>query len=257
MPTNSVVSAFRVLETVAEEQPVGLSELSRMVDLPKSTVQRCLLTLHELGWLRPSSAAPTRWSLTYRAFSVVSEALNQQQIRETALPTLNELQLATTETIHLCAPDGREMVLIERLDTAHALRAFMPLGQRIPMHASATGQAFLAAQPDDAVRSYVADGLAPRTPSTITDADVLWETIEQIRGRGYSINDQGLSTGITAIGAAILDAKEQPLASVSVSGPTSRITAEKFETYGLAVHAATQTIRDALLRFDLESARGV
>ncbi|WP_394817393.1 helix-turn-helix domain-containing protein, partial [Streptomyces doudnae] len=40
--TNSVVSAFQVLETVARMQPVGLSELTRAVGLPKSTVQRCL-----------------------------------------------------------------------------------------------------------------------------------------------------------------------------------------------------------------------
>ena len=128
MATNSVVSAFRVLETVADHQPIGLSELTRLVDLPKSTVQRFLLTCKEIGWLKPSVTQPVRWSLTSRAFAVGSKAYDDQPIRGTAMPFLSELQLATTETIHLCVPDGREMVLLERLDSAHTLRAFMPLG---------------------------------------------------------------------------------------------------------------------------------
>ncbi|MFQ6398809.1 IclR family transcriptional regulator [Nocardia sp. KC 131] len=102
------------------------------------------------------------------------------------------------------------------------LRAFLPLGQRIPLHASATGLAFLAAGPDEFVDGHVAGGLPPRTPRTITDPDTLRRTLDEIRTRGYSINDQGLSTGITAIGAAILDAHGQPVGSISVSGPTSR-----------------------------------
>ncbi|MGY0498894.1 IclR family transcriptional regulator [Nocardia sp. FBN12] len=166
--------------------------------------------------------------------------------RDTALPFLNELQLRTTETVHLCAPDGDELVLIERLDTAHPLRAFLPLGQRIPLHASATGLAFLAASSAEYVNDYLAGDLQPRTSHTITDPDTVRRTLEAIRARGYSINDQGLSSGITAIGAAILDAREQPVGSISVSGPTSRITPEKFETYGTAVYESARKIHATL-----------
>ncbi|MEE1770839.1 IclR family transcriptional regulator [Streptomyces sp. JV185] len=246
MTTNSVVSAFRVLEAVAELQPAGLSELARTVDLPKSTVQRCLLTLHELGWLRPSTGRPTRWHLTYRAFAVGSQARDHQQVREAALPFLNELQLTTTETIHLCAPDGNELVLIERLDTAHPLRAFLPLGKRIPLHASATGLAFLAAGTKDFVDNLLADPLPAQALHTITDPGTLRRTLDETRSRGYSINNQGLSNGITAVGAAILDAQGQPVAAVSVSGPTSRITEDKHETYGRAVRDTAQKIHNAL-----------
>ncbi|MCP3811600.1 IclR family transcriptional regulator [Mycolicibacterium septicum] len=246
MSTNSVVSAFQVLETVARMQPVGLSELTRAVGLPKSTVQRCLLTLHEIGWLRPTSAQPTRWNLTYRAFSVGSRAGDHQLMRETALPFLNELQLDTTETIHLAAPDGPELVLIERLDTPHPLRAFMPLGSRIPLHASATGIAFLAASTDDYVAQYLSQHLAPQTEHTITDPARLSETIDAVRTRGYSVNEQGLNAGITALGASIVNAQHEPIGSVSISGPSSRITADKFARFGCAVRETAQRISAAL-----------
>ncbi|MDI3403226.1 IclR family transcriptional regulator [Streptomyces cavernicola] len=244
--TNSVVSAFRVLEAVAEMQPVGLSELGRAVGLPKSSVQRALLTLHEVGWLRPTSTQPTRWSLTYRAFSVGSQARDHQFFRETAMPFLNDLQLTTTETIHLTALDGRELVLIERLDTSHPLRAFLPLGSRIPLHASASGLAFLAASGEGFLADCLTGRLAPRTDQTITDPDTLRETIEKVRRRGYSVNPEGLSKGITAIGAAIVDAQGEPIGSVSVSGPSIRIAPETFETFGKAVRETVQRIHAAL-----------
>lgn len=246
MSTNSVVSAFRVLEAVAKTQPIGLSELAREVGLPKSSVQRCLTTLHEIGWLRSSSSKPTRWSLTYRAFSVGSQARDQQSLRETALPLLNRLQLETTETIHLAALDGDSLVLIERLDTAHALRAFLPLGTRIPLNASATGLAFLAASNDEFVDAYLAGELDAPTPRTVTDPGDLREILKQTRERGYSVNDQGLSTGITALGAAITDSNDEPIASLSVSGPSSRMTPDKFVDFGAAVHGTAQRIHAAL-----------
>ncbi|WP_305094009.1 IclR family transcriptional regulator [Prescottella sp. R16] len=247
MSTTSVVSAFRVLEEVARMQPVGLSELARAVELPKSTVQRCLLTLHDIGWLRPTNTQPTRWKLTYRAFSVGTQAADQDTFRDTALPFLSDLQLATTETIHLTVPDGDELILIERLDTPHQLRAFLPLGTRIPLHASATGLAFLAASSDEFVESYGATALLARTPNTITDPDVLHSTVEKIRRQGYSVNEQGLSTGITALGAAILGPRGEPIGSVSVSGPSSRMTPDKFEFFGRAVCEAAQQVHAALI----------
>lgn len=246
MATNSVVTAFRVLEAVALMQPVGLSELAREVELPKSTTQRTLLTLGEIGWLRSSSDSPTRWSLTYRALRLSRAVDARSGLREAALPVMNELQLATTETIHLTAPDEDELVLIERLDTPHRLRAFLPLGERIPLHAAATGLAFLAACDDARVEAYLARGLVAQTPETLTDPDEVRRVIEEVRERGWSINPGGLSTGITAVGAAIRDRSGEPLGAVSASGPSIRMVPERYDDLGAQVAEAAARIGAAL-----------
>ncbi|MEQ3553594.1 IclR family transcriptional regulator [Pseudonocardia nematodicida] len=241
MATGSVVSAIRVLEAVGERQPAGLSELTRAVGLPKSTVQRCLLTLAEVGWCRTDDRA--RWLLTYRAFAVGNRARDAGELRERALPVLHELQMTTGETIHLAAPDGRELVLVERLDTAHRLRAFLPLGQRIPLHASATGQAYLAACPESAVDAHLAAGpLEAVTPRTVVDPDALRARLAEVRARGWSINPQGLSEGIAAVGAAILGPDRAPAAALSVSGPTVRMTEAVFDGHGRAAADAAARI---------------
>ncbi|MFI7121759.1 IclR family transcriptional regulator [Amycolatopsis sp. NPDC049868] len=245
MTTNSVISAIKVLEAVGESQPVGLSELARLVGFPKSTVQRTLRTLEEVGWCRTDDTA--RWRLTYRAFAVGNQARDAGGLRERALPILHELQLETGETIHLAASDGRELVLLERLDTAHSLRAFLPLGYRIPLNASATGQAYLAACTDLAVDAYLDGGvLEQRTRRTIVDPDALRARLTEIRARGWSLNQEGLSDGIVAIGAAILDTDGRPLGAVSVSGPTVRMTEAVFDAHGSAVAEAARRISRGL-----------
>ncbi len=88
--------------------------------------------------------------------------------------------------------------------------------------------------------------LDPQTEHTITDPERLNETIELVRTRGYSVNEQGLNTGITALGASIVNAQREPIGSVSISGPSSRITADKFARFGGAVRETAQRISAAL-----------
>lgn len=242
MATKSLVSAFAVLETVAELQPIGLSDLTRAVGLPKSTTQRMLLSLKEIGWLQASDTAPVQWSMTFHAVSLCSRAGDGHGLRERALPAMNELQLATTETIHLCAPDGDHLVLIERLDTAHQLRAFLPLGEKVSLHTSATGLAYLSACTGDYIEEYLSRPLEKSTPDSVTDPGALREVIAEIRTRGYSTNIGGLSSGISSVGAPITAALGVPIGAVSVSGPSSRLTPDRFDDLGRQVATTARHI---------------
>ena len=245
MSTRSVVTAIQILEAVAENQPIGLSELSRVLEVPKATVYRSLVTLEELRWLMQ---ADNLWSLTIHAYAVASRGSSGTRIRDAAIGPLNTLQLATGETVHLAVPDGREMVVVERLDTAHALRAFLALGSQLPMHASSTGLAYLSAVDDAAFDEYLAGDLEARTHATVLDRDELRRMRVQDRARGYSINEEGLSSGITSLGAPVLDVGGRVAAAISVSGPSSRMTSEHFEDYGARVRDTAITISGALQR---------
>lgn len=236
--TSSVLSAFRVLEAVADAQPVGLSELARSVELPKSTVQRVLLTLQELGWLSATDSAPARWRLTYRAAAVAGRAGAADGLRDIARPVMNELQAATTETVHLAAPDGQTLVLILRLDSPHPLRAFTALGERFALHASAAGLAYLSACGEDITDDYLA-AVTHVDPADIRT--VLGET----RRRGYAVSVDEMSSGISSIGAPIVGSAG-PVAALSVSGPSSRIGAQRFEELGARVRDAALRISGAM-----------
>lgn len=237
----SVQTALRIYEAVAELQPVGLSELARRTETPKSTVQRCLATLAEVGWLRPAPT-PGTWMITARAYSLGSRIANENGLRLRALPILNDLQLATGETIHLTVPDGNEMVLVERLDSAHQLRAFLPLGTRLPLHAASNGKAFMAVQDDDWIDRYLTSGFAAQTAKTKVTAAALWRDVEETRTRGYAITDGELHDGISSVAVAVRDPARRVAACFSVSGPSSRIRPDRYADLG---QLAMQT-RDAL-----------
>jgi IclR family acetate operon transcriptional repressor len=239
---NSVLTALRVFEEVAAQQPAGLSELARRLDVPKSTVQRCLKTLAEAGWVRNAPGNPSQWVITGRAFSIGSVLASGPRLREVALPILNELQAETQETIHLAVPDGNELVLIERLDSPHQLRAFLPLGTRLPLHAASNGKAFLASLDDAVIETLLRDGLSQVTDHTLTDPDALRREIATIRERGYAVTDQELHDGITAIAVALHVRGGHAVASFSISGPSSRLTPDLYEDYGGKALAAKSRI---------------
>lgn len=242
---NSVLTALRVFEEVAMAQPIGLSELSKRLNTPKSTVQRCLKTLAEADWLRPAAGSAGQWVITGRAFSLGSAMSSGDDLRDVALPELNRLQSETGETIHLAVPDGNELVLIERLDSAHQLRAFLALGTRLPLHAASTGKAYLASLPDIQVEEFLSTDLSSPTEHTVTDPAALRQEIAEIRTRGYAVTEQGLHEGIAAVAVALRGRGGSVRGCFSISGPALRLTPDLYPTYG----AKALSTRDAIERF--------
>src|SRR3989442_67767 len=108
----SVTTALQVLESVAINQPIGLSALTRVLGLPKATVQRSLAPLAESGWIE-QQADTGRWQVGVRAFIVGSAVSARGGLRPAALPTLRDLGAEVGETVHLMIPTGREIVLVE------------------------------------------------------------------------------------------------------------------------------------------------
>ena len=115
----SVRTTFHILDAVADNQPIGLSELARHLDLPKRTVQRSLATLADLGWIRPEGRDLTRWTLGEKVRILSEKVDDVGALREAALPILGQLNTDTLETIHLVVLESRTVRLIERLDSKH------------------------------------------------------------------------------------------------------------------------------------------
>lgn len=241
----TVLNAFRVLEEVAARQPVGTAELARVTGIPKSSVQRALRTLHTAGWIRPAGGEVTRWVVTTKALYVGRHAADEFNLRDVAVPVMEDLRRRTDETIHLAIPEGDQVVLIERLETSKPVRIVLALGTSLPIHASAHGKAVLAASPA-MVERVLAAGLPRYTETTITACDALRAELAQIRERGYSTNGGEWRSDVSAVAAAVLDHAGQPVASISVNVPTSRMTDEDRSAYGVLVREAAAAVGAAL-----------
>ena len=238
----SVRTTFQILDAVADNQPIGLSELARRLELPKSTVQRSLATLADLGWIRPDGREQTRWTLGERV-RVLSEKIDDAgRLREAALPILSQLNADTRETIHLAVLEARTVRLIERLDSKHPLRFVQPIGSRSPLHASSNGKSILANLPEAEIDAYLDSDLSPVTSHTITDPERLRAELKTIREQGYAIAAEELHDGIISVAACIRPTDgAPPIASMSISGPTNRMH-EHRHTYGQLVAEATAQV---------------
>lgn len=242
----NVLNTLRVLEEVAARQPIGVGELARVLDMPKSTAQRALLTLGEAGWIRPAEGEVKRWALTTKALAIGGRASADLGLRDAARPIMEDLRRRTEETIHLTVPEEDKVVLIERLETAKPLRISMSLGHALPLHASANGKAILAHSAADVLKRVAADELPRYTDNTITDPDQMFAELDRIRERGFAVNHGEWRTDVGSVAAAVVAEPGRPVASFSVNIPMSRLTEESEASFGQAVAEAAELLATRL-----------
>lgn len=242
----SVRTTFHILDAVADRQPIGLSELARQLSLPKSTVQRSLATLAELGWIRSDGREPTRWVLGERIRLLSEKVDDLGRLREAAPPVLERLNNETLETIHLAIPESGTMRLIERRESKHPLRLVQPIGTRSPLHTASTGKAVLAFLGQSEIDAYLSGSLSSLTSHTITDPDRIKSELERVRERGYAMSNQEMTDGIISVAASIRPRGDRPIAAISISGAATRMPPEVCEEYGRKVAAGAVEIADNL-----------
>ncbi|MFD0415986.1 IclR family transcriptional regulator [Streptomyces sp. NPDC127108] len=251
----NVLNTLRVLEELAVRQPVGVGDLARAMELPKSTVQRALGTLHTAGWIKQTGGSPTRWTLTTKALLIGRQATGELDLRDVAVPVMEELRRAVDETVHLAVAEGERVVLVERLETTQPVRIVLPLGQHLSGHASANGKAILAARSPEAVERYLTQGLTRFTDTTIDDPAALRAELETVRARGYALNQGEWRDDVSAVAAPVLGPDGSPVASVSINMPSSRCDRDRLVELGEHVRAAARKISTALGHQAPDSAR--
>ncbi|WP_330229183.1 IclR family transcriptional regulator [Nocardia sp. NBC_00508] len=242
----SVKIALQVLETVARMQPVGLSDLSRTLGLPKTTVHRSLVTLADSGWLEADDQVSGRWRIGTRAFIIGNTIGERDGLRSRALPVMNALNADVGETIHLMIPSAGEVILIERIDSTRSVRAFTPLGTRAPLHASSNGKAVLAYLSEREIEEYLRSNIEAVTAHTTTDPALLRAELAEIRSRGYAVNVEELRDGVVSVAASIRPGGARPIGSLSISAPKVRMPQQVHNAYGEKVRTAAANIAAAL-----------
>ena len=246
----SVKTALRVVAAIAQAGVIGLSELARKLEEPKATVQRNLNTLHEAGWIRPIQSGNHRhrrvWTLTTIMLTLGRSAVAEPRLLDVAIPVMERLHRKTQETIHLTVPEGRSMVLIEQMESLHALRATRPMGMRVPLHLASGGKAVLAYSAVADQERYLMEPLERATSKSITDPGVLRRELKKIRASGFAVVVSELDESLRAVGSAILNKEQRPIAALSIFCPAVRLSNAKIPRFGKLVRVAAAEIGAAL-----------
>ncbi|WP_250495031.1 IclR family transcriptional regulator [Caballeronia sp. GAWG1-1] len=240
---NSLLKSIEIIEAVSEHQPVGVGELAKLLDMPKSSVQRVLMTFQEAGWLRQASGEITRWEISPRVISVRPNALKGGALQKAAREPMQDLCNAVNETVHLSIPDSTNaMVLVEEIECKQFVRTAYKIGDVSPFHATANGLALLAFLNESQIATILNRDLKKYGDRTINDPQLIREELERIRGRGYSMNLGQYRHAIYAIGAPVFDASGIVVASVCISMPESRFEEGRIAEWANAVMNAASRI---------------
>ena len=231
--------ALALLDALSQQGPdLALGEISQLLKLHKSTAHRLIMVLERHRLLEKNSRTG-RYRLGLKLFELGTKAVSQLDLREQARPFLERVVLETGETVHLCIYDDGEVVYVDKIEPARSVRLASSVGRRNPAYCTAVGKAIMAflpeAQVEDAVKKH---GLQPLTRKTVSTLVELKAELDQIRERGYAIDDEENEEGVSCVGAVVRGFDGEPVAAISVSGPTFRLGKEKVDMIARSVIAA-------------------
>jgi DNA-binding IclR family transcriptional regulator len=219
--------AFAVLDLLGEsDMPLGLAQVASSLQLHKSTAHRFLMVLERHRMVERTVNGKFRLGL--RLFDLGNRAIDQYDLRDRAQPHLRRLVAETEETAHLCILEGSHVIYIDKIEPARAVRMITRIGASNPVHCTSVGKAILAFMPEERISDVLSRTRFERfTHRTITTPEALRTEIEKTKRRGYAVDDEEFEEGLRCIAVPLLDAQRTPVAAVSVSGPSFRVTAQK------------------------------
>lgn len=239
----SLMRALQLLELLAnDDDGYRLVDIAARSGLSTSTAHRLLTTLEQRQFVH-FDRETSLWYVGVRCFSVGAAFARRRNMASVALPIMRRLRDHSGESINLGIADLGDIVFVNQVESREQMRAMGKLGFRAPLHGTAMGQAILAAMPEDDVLQYLRTyGLPKLTNNTIARASRLHETLGEVRRAGYAVDDEQNALGLRCIAAAICDELGQPLAAISLVGPTQRIKHTDFASLGEVVRAAADEI---------------
>ena len=232
----SLSRALKLLNALSyHPQGLSLSEVAHEVGLPNSTAHRLLTTLQNERYVRFDNER-SAWAIGVQAFRVGSVFVRSRDIVTIARPYMRRMMEQSGETVNLGILDRGEVIYLAQVECQKMMRAIAGPGGRAPVHCSGIGKAILS-HLDGPLADKIIQTLELRreTSSTITAAPELKREIGVVRERGYAIDDEENAVGLRCVASVIFDEHAQPLAGLSVSGPTARITDQRIPALGQAI----------------------
>ncbi|MDY7529747.1 MULTISPECIES: IclR family transcriptional regulator [unclassified Cryobacterium] len=240
----SVQRAVEILEFVSDA-PRTQTEVAEHINVHRSTALRLLETLTEGGLTRRNERG--QYSVGYRLAGLAAHALDQFSLRNLAHESLEQLGASCGHTIHLAELTGNRIVYADKIDPIRSVRLYSQIGQTVPFHTSGVAKAILAFQPptfvDDVLAGYE---FTIHTPNTLPDAQSLKSQLDEIRTRGWAVDDAEFEDFINCVAAPVRDSSSRVVAAVSITALKAKANLEQLEELIPELLATTETISKEL-----------
>ena len=227
----SIEKALDLLELLPNNKEIGITEISKELHMGISTVHRILNTLKSRGYIIQNKQR-SKYALGIQLFVLGCKVQNAMNLIESVTPFLHKLSQYTKESINFAILEGREVVCLSKIESSEVLRTDIKIGARLPAHCTAVGKALLAFLPEREFTILYGKAnkkLSTSTPNSISSLIELKKRLKKIKKDGYSTDEEELNIGINCFAVPILNKDGKSVASISITGPSSRFTLSEKE----------------------------
>ncbi|MFK7804844.1 MAG: IclR family transcriptional regulator [Anaerolineae bacterium] len=242
----SLSRGLTVIELLGKSgKSLGVTEISKELGVDKSSATRLIQTLveHEFAVKDPESR---RFLLGPKVQSLANFSAKSLPLKTISLPLLQRLMEQTGENSHVAVYSQDRCLVVADIESAAQLRVVSGEGRLIPNHCTAIGKCIIAFADHPMPKDLVA-----HTPRTITSRDQLKLHLEQIRDRGYALDDEEHEFGVRCMAAPIYGEAGKVIASIGISGPTVRVTLGRVPELSKIVMQAAQELSSLLKNYDI------
>lgn len=239
--TQAIRRAFAVLELFRDaDDDLGVVQIAESLGLTLSTAHRIARALVADGYLAQSGGRE-RYRLGLHAL-LLGQAAQRAMGMEVAKPVLQRLAERTQESVNLGLADVGHAVVIQRVESTQALRFSVEVGSTVELHATSMGKALLAYNDDLRREIETHDTFVQLTEKTHGTLASLLEDVEQVKQRGWSIDDEESMLGVRCVAAPIIGPDGQARAAVAVQAPAVRMPDARFGELGPEVRQAADEL---------------
>jgi len=230
MQFTSLHKALDIIDLLLKRREYqSLDDISRALDMPRSSTYKYLAALRERGFL-DLEAKTKRYRLGLKFMELGWLVTSQLHIDQVALPYMKELAQITKETVILSCLSSGAAYCLERVGPESGLVFSMQRGAHLPLYAGASAKVLLAQLPEAEIDVILQRAkLDPLAPNTITDAQILRDNLRKIRAQGWAFSDQEADWGARAVAAPVTSEKMGVVAGLCVVGPAQRMEGERLE----------------------------
>lgn len=213
----SIERIFSVLELIAESYSgFGISEISRKLELPKSTVHRIVNSLADRNYLVKNKTSE-KFTLGYKLIAMAGDYVSRLDIRTVAAPFISELSRKHEVSSHLAVRQGERAVYIEKMEPYSGICNYSEIGKSIELYCSGLGKALLIGYTENELEKYTESlNITQHTEFTV-DKDELLQQISDAKISNITFDNQEHEEGVYCMASPIFDYSNKVIAAISIS----------------------------------------
>lgn len=226
-PVKATKVTFEIIDFLRKRNGAGVSEIADHLEKPTSTIHDHLRTLETEEYLIKDDS---EYRIGARFLELGEQARSRMKVYHLARPEVDELATKTGNHSNIMIEEHGRGVFLYKSKGENAVRLDTHAGMRVYLQTTALGKSILAFRPLEEVETILdRHGLPQITENSITSRDQLLKELDQIRERGYAIDDEERVQGMRCVAAPITTSEGKAVAAISVSGPKSRLQGEYLE----------------------------